>query len=585
MVDVQTQRFRERVYADRQGLVNRLRGETYDEGYVLYPAAEGEADLIIKDAFQEQISEPIEAFMTRLSAQWWAHRQRRQGVAARSAFYCRYLPEVGFDWMVEFGEEGAICCWRRDQRQRAWRLALPEDEGMFHDQLGAFFNARAGWRWLLSAYRAEAEALTVSEIQPGYVIGARRGVPGDLHPEAREDPDLEIAFSRWDTTHYDTLEFLGGGAAEGYPFHEERYDAWIGAEAEAIERGEVEIFVLAESRRFVEAVEELACGRAIGIDWIDIDDDPHAELYHGPLRLTMHFAYAYLRTIHTGLSFPEGARRFYGPVIDQLEDAGDLLDVARRRLEGYDIQVEARQVLVIRQSPNDPPLGRWGLMSLAGSHAFRGQEGEDAFLRFLGFDPEAGRFTAQRPALDRCPITGQPARLTKLIRPKALLGFDYKLLAGVDLGEHFVYYALEGETHTIPLHADQPLEALETAYQAQLPTARAHLQAVIEVGAALLFIGPDVGSLILEPGRVRALRRGEEVRGEGERGERGVAYAFFSDALLLSLSPLTRPAREAARMRAFEAVLKYAPRRLWAIDRAEIIDLRGPSIGEVVWPQ
>ncbi len=604
--DEKRDRVRDRFLADRRAFVKSHGPEAYDQAQVLYVCALSGRSIVVRDAFYgPQPAGPVDAFVARLRDGWWASRQRFSGDAEPGTdlrpvcgFYARYLGEVGFDWAIEFdaigdvarvggaglGEApgGPVCCWRVDARGRAWRLSVPTDEGMFRDLTGTFFDLRAGWRWLVDRHRATGE-LVVTEVQPGYVIGARGGVPGDPDPAARRDPALEAAFSKRDRAEYDTLEFLAGPVAERYPFHGERYGEWLGEDAAAVEAGEIELFALADSSEFLKGIEDLCSRRGIAVEWVTPDEDIRVALHHGPLRLELAFGYPFLRTLHTGRSFVEGARAFYLPVVDALDEALDLLRTVQTRLQGHTARIEDGVVMVIAETGAPAPVGRWNLMNLVGRQPFRGTEGEADLLRFLGYDPEAKRFLPRQDALDRCPVTGRHARVGKVVRPSGLLGVDPRTLVGVEIGEHFVYYTLDSDTHSTPVEPrpGRAVTDLEAAYRAHLDEATTLLLDARTLGSgegeSTLLVGFEVGSTVLEPGRVRALL---EATGRPVPTP-AFAYAFFADALVVSGARLVGRALYQARLAALEAVQPRFPARLWALDLARPIDLQIEAMGRV----
>ncbi len=554
-------RFFERFHADRAAFVSGFGPEAYDQAAVLYVDREG-GTVVIRDAFYgPQPEGPADEFVARLVEGWWASRRELRGddgraLTAVAGLYGRYLGEVGFDWVVELSPRGAERCWRRDARGRIAPIAVPEGCGMFRDQTGTFFDLRAGWRWLVDRHLADG-ALAICEVQPGYVLGARAGVPGDEDPAGREDPELEHAFSRFAPGEYDTLEFLGGDTAARYPFHGERYGAWLGAHVAPVDRGEIELFVLADSEGFLEGLRDLCERKGIEalIDAGDDDEAPSVELHHGPLRLEVDFAYPFLRTLHTGRSFVEGTRAFYLPVVQALDEALELLNAAREVLVDRPIAVRDGAVMVVEG------LGRWNLMALAGRLPFRGQEGRETLRRFLTAGDAA--------SLDRCPVCGEAARVAKVVRPRRMVG-DAELV-GVVIGEHVVCYTLEDALHSTPVAPgpERSVAALEAAYQAGLGSARTEVTDARRIDEASLVVGFDAGSLVLEPKLLAATLREAGLPAEGRR----TAYAFFPDVVVVADAPFAGRALLRARTAALEAVQARFPGRTWPLDLARPVDL------------
>ena len=70
--------------------------------------------------------------------------------------------------------------------------------------------------------------------------------------------------------------FLGSPEAESYPFHGERCTEWLGGVSQKVTIGEIDLFVLANSRRFFESVRELCEQRQVEATWPN--EDPEAPL-------------------------------------------------------------------------------------------------------------------------------------------------------------------------------------------------------------------------------------------------------------------------------------------------------------------
>ncbi|MCA9528389.1 MAG: hypothetical protein KC549_19025, partial [Myxococcales bacterium] len=326
--------FRHAFFAERRALIGRLGPEAFDQGQVLYTCALTGRQLVVQDAFPEPATGAIGAFVQRVASDWWATRRQFAGEAdpgtrfeATAGLYARYLPAVGFDWCLELGPEGPARAWRVDGRERATALALPPDEDTFRDQTGTFFDLREAWAGLVARTVATGQG-AVAEVQPGYVVGARVGVPGDPDPAQREDPDFMEHFSAWDPREYDTLEFLNTPETAALP-EAWRWPEWLGAGAGAVAAGEVELFALADSTAFVEAIKDLAAAR--GADVREVADE-ELRLSRGPLSMQIEWARPFLRTLHAGLGFAEGARTFFQPALASLDEGFELLTALRARL-------------------------------------------------------------------------------------------------------------------------------------------------------------------------------------------------------------------------------------------------------------
>ena len=589
--------FREAFFRARRAFIREHGRDAFDQAEVFYPTSGHTDSIVVRDAFYGAPPEgPADAFLQRLAATWWTARRRLERdetdggpLTAAVGLYGHYLPSVGFDFVAELDVDGQLRCWRVDARGRATAIAPPDGELMFHDLTGTFFDVRAGWRALVGRHRIAGE-LAVIEVESGYVIGVRKGDPSADDPGSRYDPEVEAAFSRMDPHEYDVLEFLGSAEAGAYPFLGERFDEWLGDAAPDVDEGRIDLFVLAASADFRAAVEDLCTHRdGIEVEWTDDADSDElwAELRRGDVVTRASVAYPFLRTLHTGRSFSEGAQAFFGSLVDTVEEAGDLLAAIRRLLADTDYAVELHDGATATVRDGDRVVGRWNLMAIAGRQAYRGSEGEAALAQLIGFDPTSAEIAPRSADLDSCPVTGQPARVGRLFRPQALLGAGSRQLVGAAIGEHFVFYThetLEPPRYSTPVAAGEGrgLSVLEAAYQRGLGSATTTLDhaRALDGNGTWLFVGWDIGSLVLEPGRVRAAL--EAVGGGGRNAGHG--YAFHPDALVVSSAPLDGRAARMARTAALEAVQPRYPTRTWSLDVARALDLRVPAIGVVEGP-
>lgn len=608
--------FRVRAFKDRRQLINSLGPETYDQGHVLYPCPSCGHPVVVVDAFPGVAVEgPVEAFIEGLARGWWSARDTLQSVkcdacghegpvAAAAGLYCRFLPSSGFDWAVELGPVegdagGPRCCWRVDARGQAVQLDLPESSLLFRDQTGSFFDLRVGWRALVEG-AVSSESTVAVEVQPGYIIGARPGDPSHADPASREDETLESLFGLSARRRYDTLEFLGRADD---PLEilstEEGVGAWLGEHAPAVAAGTLELFALADAHRMLAAVEELAEVYTLTMTSQMVGDD----LEEGGVQLRFEggpagprqvyqvqtFDAAYLRTLHSGMTFEEGAAAWFGPAIRAVAEARDLVAALARALPRCTLTVDEGAVLVV-QGPNGDQR-RWPLMTLIGRvGALEGGAASTAaqLLSLLGYDAEAEAFRPATLSLDVCPVTGAPARVGKIIRPLEMLGVDPRTLAGVPIGKHLVVYTLESATHTTPLEADpsRALATLEQAYQRGLPHAHLPLVSLRRVpqpdeperAEPWLLVAADAGSLVLEPGRIRQALAAAGVD-EDEIAALDHAYGFFPDALVLTAGPSSPQALRALRRSAHETLRAAFPGRDWPLSVARPVDLKVAPVG------
>ena len=577
-------RFRHQFLKDRLRLVREYGIETFDQAQTLYICSKTGRQVVIRDAFtaDTQAGSPS-IFVQGLTTGWWAHRQTFKGDEADAdlvpvaGLYARFLPQVGFDYLIEFNADGPSSAWRCDRRGQAQELKIPTDDGMFHDQTGTFLDVRAGWRWLVERHRTTGRIAT-AEVESGYVIGVRAGVPGDTNPADREDPELDEVFSTRFEPVFDTLEFLAGPIVDSYPFQGDRYPSWLGEASEAVDEGSLELFVLADSEAFRASIEDVCTQRQLSIHWVGTEDDPRAVVRRGLLFVELEMAYPFLHTIHGGHSFAAGAALHSVSALDLLEDAQRLLDKTTALLTDYTITIEGGMTMVIHAEGESVPVGRWNLAALAGRSQFEGEEGVQTFLRLIGYDAKSERFVPQKMELDTCPACGAPARVNKVIRPRSALGVDPRTLVGVPIGEHLVYYTLECALHTVPLQPEHDLGTLEAAYRQGLAGSVIQVLAteILPSGASLI-IGFDVGSLVLEPARVKAVLESIGV----EEGGTQLVYAFFPDGIVVAQKALKGQALRQARQRAAEVLRPHFGGRLISLGIVREVDLNVAPLGLV----
>jgi hypothetical protein len=614
--------FRRAFHQQRLTLVRSHGVEAYDQGEVLYQCGACGAPTVVRDAFYgREPAGPVEVFAAALAERWFAARASLRveacskcgapgPQAAARALYAHALPEVGFDVAWEVEPTGPLLreidpdeapraavtrCWRMDARGKVTRIPPARSELDFRDQTGTFFDLRAGWRALVAAYRRQTGdrrgTTLIAEVQSGYIIGVREGRPGDPDPAARHDPHLEAHFGGFERRTYDMLEFLGRMDPASTPFVGELYDEWLGEATSAVAAGELELFILADSSEYLACIEDFCAHRGVAVEWIDPDDDLRVAFHLDEVRIEAAFAYPFLRTLHTARTFHAGARLFYAPIVTALEDAADILEIIRQEIDGetYPVDVLNGALLRIRDGADGREIGRWNLMTIAGRLAFRSQEGVTALLNLLGYDRETRRFRPARVSLAQCPLCGEPARIGKVLRPTALADVDRASLVGADVGEHFIYFTHECPVHSTPVQPGpgRSLTALEAAWDEGQDAARLVLVDArpLTLGGvpATLLVGFEVGSLVLEPARLK--RALERVESDGVPPEGLVsAYAFFPDALIVAATPLNAAARRDARLVALEAVQPRFPARVWPLDVARKVALPDEGRGEVERP-
>lgn len=564
-------RFRAAFIKDRRALIARQAAESFDQAEVLYVCAKTGRSLVVRDAFTGAGRGAAPQIIEQVLQTWWTPRRRYQPAdpqgegavfEAVAGLYARYLGEVGYDWLIEFDANGPRQTWRAASRGAPAALALPRDELTFRDQTGTFLDPRAGWRELVAEHLKEGEPV-VYEVQSGYLIGARAGVPGDPDPAAREDEELMSHFSRWDPRDYDVLEFINGPDAELLGRVGGRYTEWLTEPPTP-----VDLFAVADSQALVDCVIDLAGVRQVRVQVID--DGQRLLLARGPISAAVDLGGPVLRCLHGGRSFVDGARAFFLPTITAVDEAFDLLELLRARVEAHSIRVEHGRTLIIAD-PHGQVVGRWNILGIAGRQTAHGEDGVAELMAFLGYDPATKSFAVHADRLDQCPICSAQARVEKILRPQALLGVDPRTLAGVTVGEHIVYYTLVCPHHVVPLDPQpgRDISTLESAYQDGLADAETIVTQTQETDDGLLIVGYDVGSLVLSPGRMKGVLEALDHPTTG----RPIGYGFMPDAVFIAHHPLQGAALSAARQRAEDAVRGRFVGRDFPLDVARRLDL------------
>lgn len=560
--------FRAAFIKDRRQLIASQGAEAFDQAQALFVCADTGRSLVVSDAFAGVGRGAAVDLIEQVRQSWWNARQRFAPDAREGRFepvaglYARYLGEVGFDWLIDFRTDGPEAAWRVASKGDATRIALPTDELMFRDQTGTFLDPRAGWRALVEEH-LRTEEPAVYEVQSGYIIGARAGVPNDPDPAAREDEELMSHFSRWDPRDYDVLEFLNAPDADLLGLVGGRYTEWLPDPPQP-----VDLFALADSTALIECVTDLAEVRQVSVR--PIDDGDRVWLSRGSVSVTVDVGGPLLRCLHGGRSFVDGARAFFLPTITAIDEAFELLEVLRRRIDGHSVRVEQGRTLVIAD-PGGQPVGRWNILGLAGRQTAHGEDGIAELMAFLGYDPVTSRFVVREERLDRCPICGSEARVAKVVRPVALLGVDPRTLAGVTIGDHIVYYTLVCPDHAVPLEPrpGRDLSVLEGAYVDGLDRAEQVVSQVVPTDEGVLLVGYDIGSLVLSPERMKAVLDAIDWPTAG----RPIGYGFMPDAVFVATRPLEGAALAAARQRAEDAVRGRFVGRDYPLDVARRLDL------------
>ncbi|MEE2644775.1 MAG: hypothetical protein VYD19_07565 [Myxococcota bacterium] len=501
-------------------------------------------------------------FLKLLEEQWWPARQKLRELGqvriAEHGLYSRYLDESGFLLVAEFNEEGFEQLWRVDARPKATSIKRPTNEGEFFDLFGTFFDLRAGWRWLLDEQLASGEII-LREVQAGYLIGARAGVPGS-DPATREDPALEAAFSRFDLERFDTLEFLHQHPdPTTLPVPFAPFSSWLSeGQGAQISSGKVELFVLANSEGFFDAVEELATRRGLKAVLHEDESGPMLSCAAGPLTYQAPFGQSYLSTIWGGQSFSRGALERLRDALEALSEAEKLRQTISARFPSLRLEIKDGELLL---GGEDQVRARVPLVAWASLGAFEGTQGAEQLLRLFGFQEESGRWSDPNHPLDRCPICGRPAQLRPALRPSPL-GDERPL----QLGEHMIelsenslrtHYLLDCGAHQVPVFW-QTLEELRAHFDQTgvAPVIEAELP--LTGHSARLLLGTEIAAACLHPSVAAQLCLGEE----------NAAWLLSPDLIALSNIPLDAAAIDEARSIAEELLMSYRPSRRWPLDAA-----------------
>lgn len=507
-----------------------------------------------------------------VTQQWWAsraqldraqlgdaHLQSGEGpLEALCGFYGRYLSASGYHMVLEFGPQGLAHIWRIDARFEHVSIKPPRDEDDFYDQMACYLDLRYGWRWHIHKFLQQPRLMVV-EVENNYMIGVRVGEPGSLEdPAEREDPHLEDAFSRFDAERFDTLEFLNAPESGELPFQDERYPTWLPeAWRDGLNAREYELFVLALSDGFFRAVEDMAEVRQVEVELIHRDDRPTLKLHRGPISTLHDFSLPYLKTLHSGRTFAEGAIDFLREDAERVRAASELYFGLSRRLSSSAFTLSIHKDS-LRISEGDQLRAELPLLTWAELGAFEGAEGPQRLLTLLGFerDDERGGLSWRRPdhPLDQCPLCHEGAQVRRAVRPKPSARSSVGPQATFERGGAWGHYLLSCPHHRLPITWSSA-ERIEELISAQ-PYRRLEVRAEHSEGGVNLLWAEEVAGLLLDDQGRESLR---------ERG--GLfARAFYPDVVALSMSPLSDHQLREARSRATLLAQQVNPSRLWPLE-------------------
>lgn len=483
-------------------------------------------------------------FIEGVTQQWWASRaqldrtllseavtvQGEDPLQALCGFYGRYLSTSGYHMVLEFAPDGLKHIWRIDARFEHVAIKTPQDEDDFYDQMASYLDLRYGWKWHIHKF-LQTQRLMVVEIENNYMIGIRLGEPDSQEdPAEREDPHLEDAFSRFDAERFDTLEFLNAPDADDFPFQEERYHHWLPQIwHQALDSREYEIFVLALSSDFFRAVEDMAEIRQVEATLFYQKEKPMLKLHRGPISIQCDFSLPYLKTLHSGRTFSEGAIDFLREDAEKVRSASELYFSVNKHLSNTAFQLKMKTGTLLitegRELRAEIPLLAWAEMG-----AFEGAEGGQRLLTLMGFEKnsEHGKIGWRKPdhPLDRCPLCQEAAQIRRAVRPKPKENSSIAPEITFKRGEAWGHYLLSCPHHRLPItwsNAERLEELISIQHYRRLEV---RVEQTIEQ-VTLLWAEEVVGLLLDETGR-------ESLR---ERG--GLfAQAFYPDVIALSMSPL-----------------------------------------------
>ncbi|MGB0646523.1 MAG: hypothetical protein ACPGQS_05065 [Bradymonadia bacterium] len=576
--------FRRQFFKER---INRVRKHgilILDEACLLMHDERAEKDVVVTDTFSnDRAHGAISHFIAGIAQSWWGPRQGGAEDTTSSrplfGFYAHFLPQVSFDLVFEFRapDLAPVMVWRIDARGNADALPIPNDDGEFRDQTGTFLDLRFGWSWLAQTYASE-RSMVAAEVETGYVIGLRpAATDGSEHPLERADPEVDELVDRYGRTRFDCVEILNLPDVAEMPFASEVFcDSLLARFLPGIP---VEIFVLASSEHFINIIEEYADQAGVVVDVRHAQSEAKLVLSKGDITQTIDFSYPFLRTLYTARSFPDGVKAFINPVIEQVSGAHDIHLRMVATLPEHIISIDEFGVATV-EGQDGELVSRSNLFRLSGQLWTGSDSSNAALLNVLGIDPDTKSRRMDTGSLTACSVCGAPSRVSKNIRPRYSIGDETQRFAGLATERHLIYYVQECDLHTVPLALEPNVGfgELEAAYQSGLVHAKTLLLDVQESPdeGTWTFIGHDVASAVLEPGRINGLLSHFSITIDTIW-----ALAFYPDVLVISSEKPDGPTLERLRHRSREAVHALFPDRLWLIDMVRSIDAHTPALGTV----
>ena len=566
--------------------------ETVDIAWTYYPHPHSDESTMIDTAYTPRlVTDRIYLprlgmttldFLQSVADVWWPSRaeiipeqnedlEPETKVKAICGFYGRYIGASGFSLVMEFNgssPESLPQLWRVDARSKGTLIVLPQHEGDSYDQLGAFLDLREGWNWLAQT-AAQSGGLVTAEVEPGYLIGVRPGDPlSEEDPAEREDPEIEHVFSRFDAERFDTLEFFESDAAQNYPFQSERYASWFPSELSSqIVDGHLEAFVLSQSQRFIDAVEEVAERRKVELSIREDEEDLILRFQRGPLYIDRSISLPYLWTLHSGRQYHEGAVDFFREDLERLNLASELFFKLSQKVRSpllepvTQVSVSDGTTLNLRrESAQRLPPVQVDLLSWAAESVFEGKDGASLFLKLWGWDELETEWRSPKHQLTQCPICQREAVVTRVLRPVDDLASTVSMGSSIDeaLPGHISgVYILSCEQHKVPIFWEKGETLREhlsqLSHQVILATSSAKID--LEGLPVELLWGDEIAGTLLDHDTRESLR------------ERGAlfAYALTPDLLALSMLPLEEEHLELLEPHVTSVVGQYAPDRDWRL--------------------
>ena len=492
-------------------------------------------------------------------------------------FYARYINASGFTLVFEFNHthvqdpSAPPVLWRVDARSEGTQIVTPQDEGDFYDQMGAYLDLRMGWSWLVHQSE-QRNALVTAEVEPGYLIGVRPGDPmSDEDPAEREDPEIEAVFSRFDIERFDTLEFINLDDAAHYPFQSERFNHWLTPRARDLLLSQnFEGFVLSQSERFFDALEEVAERRRIEVSWGESDEQSSVIFRRGPLWLERPFSLPYLWTLHSGRQHYEGVVDFFRDDLDRLYLGSELYFAIKTTLETAhhprEVSTEIYEGTELIISTQEPSTGlsqervRVPLIDWAAESVFEGKEGAQRFLKLWGWSEDTHTWSAPQHSLDQCPICHREAHVTRVVRPQ-FDGADPVVIGAEitqELPDHlWGYYGLTCPHHHVPVfwRSTEHLRRHLEEQTHRVLSVKSQVKVTIREREVELLWGPELAGELLSRDTRESLR------------ERGAfyAYAFTPDLLALSMLPLEEDELPEFEPYVRSFVERFGPDRDWRL--------------------